>query len=436
MKRTKVIAISLSILMILTMFGGCKSTSEKEPEPTAADQTKETTKSDPVTIEVLFWDPENMESSTKVMNEFRAKYPDIKLDFQYMTGGGINKNIQPRVTANNLPDMFSFSAGAYANELADTGWLADISDTTAWANQVDSLKEAFTSSKGVKYGASNGLGIITMYYNQDILDKASTKVPTNLDELTEASKKINNAGYAPIVMAAGHTSSISHALTAPMFAFNILRNTPEAKDTIKSLEYDYSSPEVIEALSNIKALADNKCFQEGFMGTDYNGAVNMFLDGKAAMLINGTWLAAQCLGADFNVGMALVPFTKASEPQGTVTIPETGQVLSAKSSPKKIAAAKKLLEFFYGEGYKYFQNPRGCIPPMPEDKYPGEMVLHDTLKGFISLSSSVDAYSHTSQYLPAGVTAEAPKQIQNLLSGGATAEQVAKALNDAQDAEK
>jgi len=435
MKRAKVIAISLSILMILSMFAACKSTSEKEPEPTA-DKTKETVKTEPVTIEVLFWDPENMESSTKVMNEFRAKYPDIKLDFQYMTGGGINQNIQPRVTANNLPDMFSFSAGAYANELADTGWLADVSDTTAWANQVDSLKEAFTSPKGVKYGASNGLGIITMYYNQDILDKANVSVPKNWDELMDASKKINDAGYAPIAMAAAHTSSIAHALSAPMFAFNILRNTPEAKKSTRSLEYDYSSPEVIEALSKIKALADNKCFQEGFMGTDYNGAVNMFLDGKAAMLINGTWLAAQCLAADFNVGMALVPFTKANEPQGTVTIPETGQVLSAKSSPEKNAAAKKLLEFFYGEGFKYFQNPRGNIPPMSEDKYPCEMVLHETLKGFVSLNNSVDAYSHTSQYLSAGVTAEVPKQIQELLSGGATVEQVAKALNDTQASEK
>ena len=140
----------------------------------------------------------------QIAAEFSKLNPDIHVDVQFMIGNSVEENIKPRIASGNLPDLVSINPNAYAADLADQGFLADVSKTSAWNNMLDPLKKDWTNRQSRHFGIAGGVATTPIYYNQDMFAKAGIKaLPTNFNEFLAVCEQLKRAGFTPIMWNGG-----------------------------------------------------------------------------------------------------------------------------------------------------------------------------------------------------------------------------------------
>jgi ABC-type glycerol-3-phosphate transport system substrate-binding protein len=151
----------LVVIMIIMSFAACGKTSKTPststtPSTKEAESTKDGEQAISGEVTLFAWLPDNPEIVENWANGFKAKYPNVKIHTQMMTGQGLAENLEPRFAAGTVPDVFSFELDAFCKSQVKAGKVADIGDTKSWDNQVDAMKAAWTYD-GVKYGISGGV---------------------------------------------------------------------------------------------------------------------------------------------------------------------------------------------------------------------------------------------------------------------------------------
>ena len=139
------------------------------------------------------------------------------------------------------------------------------------------------------------------------------------------------------------------------------------------------------------------------------------------MIFNGTWLAGSLLSDDvgFDVGCALPPWNDKGEDLVPVVSSETGFACGNTGSDAQKAYAKALLEFWNGEGYALYQNPRGLVPAFNSDSISCKIVLDQRIADVIAKANSYPSSSPLYfVYLPTAIDQQ--KIIQELLLGTMT----------------
>ena len=130
---------------------------------------------------------------------------------------------------------------------------------------------------------------VVMYYNEDVLDSVGLKPPATWDELLDAVPVLNKAGIAPFALAGG--SKWPELMWQEYLVDRI--GGPEVFDAILAGEEDaWSHPAVLEANTMIQDLVDAGGFADGFASvtTDSSADAALLYTGKAAMLLQGTWV--------------------------------------------------------------------------------------------------------------------------------------------------
>ncbi|HHW31124.1 MAG TPA: carbohydrate ABC transporter substrate-binding protein [Clostridiaceae bacterium] len=453
----RVFSLIISIIMIASVVVGCSQKTDKSTDSTStitssdssspsttldenpdSPSIKNLTEIPDVTIEALILADAEPDLPGQYFGEFMKRYPSIKVDLQLITSGGTIAAIQPRVAANNLPDIFHGGSSEYFIKLAEEGWLMDIGDLECFQNMSESMKAVCTSPSGIRFNIPPADGLVGMFCNMDLFKKAGLEVPKTWDEFIEVCKAFKNKGIVALNLGGGHKSSVAHFLACTGITYNITKNSPEKINEFINYEYDFQSKEFMDFLKKIQLLIDINPFPEGYLGMDYNTANAYFINGNSAMYIQGTWFCADALYNDFECIFTTAPWNNTIEEAGYISIPETGMLFSNKTSRERKIAAKLAAEFIMGDGYYIIQNRRACIPPYPVDKYPKGVKLDERIVSALSEAESkgLTTYTHIFQYLPSVIYSELPALIQEMLSGQSTAEQVAASLIEIQRTEK
>jgi multiple sugar transport system substrate-binding protein len=134
-------------------------------------------------------------------------------------------------------------------------------------------------------GETVGLGIIRysfmLFYNQKILDNAGVQVPTNFEEFKAAVTNITdvNAGVYGIASATAETSSS---------LFNEITQYVRwlGGDFVKDGKYSITAPETVAALEEYRQLIS----KNSALGVDQMMSRQLFLNGSAGFLIDGSWV--------------------------------------------------------------------------------------------------------------------------------------------------
>lgn len=436
-KFLKVLIFAVAVCVASSFLVGCGS-SGNEADKTAKQANDETTKGaaaagasqEKASISVLLHCPDFPEQAQQMMDEFMKKNPNINVDFMAMSKNPAEE-LQPKAAANALPDLMSINGDPFGAMLADEGKLADVSDTEAWKNTLDALKGEWTSPKGIHFGISGGLCTTIFYYNKDLFQKAGiTAVPENWEDFLAACEQLKKAGITPIIWPGGDPNTLANAPLSYGLAQNIMSKDSGYKDKIKEGTLDLNTQEMADVFAKIKLLPDKGYVQDGYMSTDYNSSTQMYVDGKAAMIFQGTWLAGTlAMTENFETGVFLPPWNPKSEKKVPVVSSETGFAVSALS--KYLDAAIKLLEYINGEGYHIYQNQRMCVPHLKSDKIIGEVKLASQVT---ELMEEVATYDLTVplyfSYMPQEFTGSIQKIMQEVLLGQKTPEQAAKQVDD------
>ena len=216
------------------------------------------------------------DASATSSEEFKAR---VEMDFQ--TGAD--------------PDVLFFFNGADANSFIEAGKVVSI-DTIREAypeyasNMNDDLIPA-SLVDGVKYAVPVNGFWEAMFVNTEVLDAAGVEVPGGdytWDAFLADCQKIKDAGYTPIAAALGN---IPHY----WWEFSIFNNGNVTDHLTIPASIDEAGAWVA-GMEDIKALYEAGYFPENTLSATDDETFAMFIDSKAAFLIDGSWKVGGIVG--------------------------------------------------------------------------------------------------------------------------------------------
>ncbi len=400
-KRVKLLSLALAAMLLVTVLAACDASGK--PGGTGASLKGEVT--------LFAWLPDNPEIVENWASGFKEKYPNVTLQTQMMTGQGLAENLEPRFAAGTIPDVFSFELDAFSKSQVTAGKIADIGDTKSWENQVDAMKAAWTH-EGVKYGISGGVCTTLFFYNNDMFKKAGiTEEPKDWEEFLALCEKLKGAGYVPLVWYGGFPNMLSNGPLSWGFANDIWNVDNNVMAAVENEVYDFSgNPGWVKMYEKMKTLNDKGYLLEGFMSTDYQGGVDQFNAGQAAMILAGTWQAAYLIDqGGFDTGLMLPAWNDKGNELVTVNASETGWSVGKNGNEE---LGKLLLDYMFNESFDVYQNPRGCVSPFKEtENYQLNEKLAEVMDELNTYPKFVDLYARN---LPNAVATEGWTLAQNI----------------------
>ncbi len=282
-----------------------------------------------------------------------------------------------RAAGKNLPDVFSYWAGARTQFVVDSDSLRPIDDM--WnRNGLDkivakSVADGATLYNGKRYLVPFGYHYAGMFYNTRVLAEAGmTVAPKTWDEFLALCEKLKAKGIAPIAL-----GSKDRWPAQFWFDYLLLRTAgPAYRAKLMDGSASYSDPEVKAAMALWKELADKGYFVPNANAESWTDASDKVARGDAAMTLMGTWITGYWNGIGLQPGEDYDFFEFPVVTDGVanaVVGPVDGLVISANAANPENAAT--LLNFLVSK-------------PDVQAKWAG-------IQGALSANVNVDASSYT-----------------------------------------
>lgn len=282
-----------------------------------------------------------------------------------------------RAAGKNLPDVFSYWAGARTQFVVDSDSLRPIDDM--WnASGLDevvakSVADGATLYDGKRYLVPFGYHYAGVFYNTKVLaDAGMTEAPKTWDEFLALCETLKAKGIAPIALGSKNRWPAQF-----WFDYLLLRTAgPDYRAKLMSGEASYADPEVKAAMGLWKELADKGYFVPNANAEDWTDASDKVARGDAAMTLMGTWITGYWNGIGLKPGEDYDFFEFPTVTDGVanaVVGPVDGLVVSANAANPE--GAEKLLNFLISK-------------PEVQAKWAG-------IQGALSANVNVDASSYT-----------------------------------------
>ena len=413
--KKRFLATLLSVALMISLLTGCGSA--LATTAVAADQT-------PVTITYYTWVqsadgayPQNM------IEAFEAKYPWITVDFQMgsNTGGEYSETQSIKLLAGDGIDVTTIKPSDYQQYI--DGYLEDITEADILSAYNAAALDAVTSN-GKIYAIPFAEDVVGVIYNKTMFDKNGWTLPTNREEYLALCDKIAATGITPTVQ--GIKDTWTTGQEGMIFMQDLYAQHPDMYTKINSGASSYTDEDVVAALKEMQTFFASKAVSREAAGLTYDQAASYFATGKAAMMTHGEWIMGPVNLAepDFEVGVFSLPTNKEGEAHYGAA--EVGQYQAIVASSQHKDAAKLFLDYISStEGAQFFADSMSNMTPV-------QGVTNPSLAMWANLLSE-DSLPFYYDQMYSGAQSEFLKQMQLLYSGDTTAEDMAAALQAAQD---
>jgi ABC-type glycerol-3-phosphate transport system substrate-binding protein len=287
-KGIRLLALVLAGVLMTGCFTGCgKKTSEKEG----------TSSTD---IQISYWNAGlGREWLDKIIEAFNEKYPEYHAYCNATADG------QAAYAAFGLEDTDTVDLYMALKQYDDNYMepLNDVLDSTV-KGESKSIKEKFDPSylaleekNGNYYQLTYGGGLVSFVYNPELFEEAGIKqLPRTTDELAVVCSTLNDNNIEALCHFVGggyyhFVDEVWFAQYEGLDAYYDFYQKP-SKERMMTKDGRYKVLEVLE-----KILTPEYVLQ----GSNAETHVSMqtkFLEGRAAMMINGSWLSSEMLNSD------------------------------------------------------------------------------------------------------------------------------------------
>lgn len=157
------------------------------------------------------------------------------------------------------------------------------------------------------YGVPTELSAEVLFYNKKVFDSLNLKPPTTWDELLADVDGLKAGNVDPIAVTGlfePYMGMWTDYLWDRMVGYDSARKV--LTDGQGAITDD---PGFLDGLKKIQELRDKGAFLKGFEGTEFTAAQAQFFQGKAGMILMGSWLVSEMksvIPKDFELGV--VPF--------------------------------------------------------------------------------------------------------------------------------
>jgi multiple sugar transport system substrate-binding protein len=217
----------------------------------------------------------------KVLDAFKAAYPNIKLDYQPVATDYATA-MAAKFSSGAPPDVF-YVDSSVAPDWIDQGVLQEL-DTMAAERGFDTSQffpgylDAFKGPDGKTYGFPKDGNTLAMAYNKDMLTAAGIEPPTTWDELATAATKLTTGKQKAFCL----SSTLDRALAFIYQNGGSLLSEDKTQNTV-------DTPEVKAALTTYLGwFKSGQGARPADMGDDWCGKT--LGEKKVAIIFEGGWL--------------------------------------------------------------------------------------------------------------------------------------------------
>ena len=256
-----------------------------------------------------------------------------------------------RAAGGNLPDVFSYWAGARTQFVADAGNLGAIDGLWA-ARGLDSIvaksvADGATVYNGARYLVPFGYHYAGMFYNARVMaDAGVSEFPATWEGFLALCADLKAKGVAPIALGSKNRWPAQF-----WFDYLLLRTAgPDYRAKLMAGEAAYTDAEVKAALGLWKALVDAGYFTPNANADDWTDASDKVARGDAAMTLMGTWITGYWNGNGLEAGKDYDFFEFPAIAEGApnaVVGPVDGLLISANAANR--ANAEELVAFLVSD---------------------------------------------------------------------------------------
>ncbi|GAA0939195.1 ABC transporter substrate-binding protein [Virgisporangium aurantiacum] len=410
---------------ILATVGALALAACSDPSAETADPATDVTWPDPTAkldgVKLTIWAAQNS-------NKVPAK---VVAGFTRATGAGVEvvtipdpyeQGIQTKVATGDKPDLAfwqptasmltAINAKTHLQPLTDAPWLPQTAPE---------LRDITGLLNGTRYAALvTSPAVEGVYYNKEHV----TAVPKTFGEMVDLARSLKARGVTPFYeMAADRWATqwwVQIQLAdAAKGGFWEKVNTGKAK---------FTDPVVVDAIKKYKALIDEGLFNTDIKTAKFEDQGAALLDGKAAMVVQVNsffgQLQAKADTATLDRKIGFFPIA----PSGNVGtfIPDQSNALVAfrTGDAKREAAARQLLAYWLGPGYKDFVTDRNTVSlqtgvPNPPGVPKALLDVHAALPTSVGSMQAL-AVANPDLYI----------NLADMITGTMSPDQVAKATQD------
>jgi raffinose/stachyose/melibiose transport system substrate-binding protein len=252
-----------------------------------------------------------------VGDSMEKDYPGTKVTYTF-NNTAARPAVETRMKAGNPLDVDILFDGVDANSYGwvDQGYVLDLTsamnlkraDGTTWKSDFNPLFLPSMTYKGKIYAAGQQVYVWLLHYNKKMFDDWGLTPPKTWDDMLKLCATIKGKGVAPIAV----TGQVNFYVG--MWWDSLVQRLV---GTQKVMEYLYGTkgtkvandPAYIKATDEMMKLVNQGYLIDGWQGTDFTTNQVYFFQGKAAMILMGSWLMTEMkdsIPAGFQ--MAVAPF--------------------------------------------------------------------------------------------------------------------------------
>lgn len=288
--------------------------------------------------EITFWTwrPEDKAAYAELFADFTKANPDVTVKFEAFNTEVYATTLSTALAAGRGGDVIHTRAYGGLEQFAKAGYLLALDPAQVpELNNLppDALASETLRADGKVYSLSFASQTLGVFVNNDVFTKAGLKPATSWDEFIALCKALKAKGITPIAngmatawMDEVFTSTLTNPLLGPDFVADILAG-----------KATFSDPRYVAALGRLLDLRDY--LPSGYMGVDYATAQQLFLSGRAAMFVGGSFEIANFRKQNPKINMTFLA-PPAAKPGGVGYVSkffDGGFAVNAKSPHQKDA---------------------------------------------------------------------------------------------------
>ncbi len=453
MKSKKLLWFIMMVLVLSTVLAACgnkdntgnnagatEGSSNVTTNDTNADTGSEKPKEVKLTLRHILvkdTDQKQLVQLNDVINGMKNEIPGLSIELEGVKDD-VNRDqkLPADFAAGSPPSIFDLFGGTDTQKYAKTGLLLDLTpilDELGIKDKFANLSE-FTVD-GKIYGLPRAGFAEAFFYNKKLFQENNVQVPTTWEEFLQVCETFKAKGITPIAFA-----------SKDAWAANMMLNTafyrtagPDIAKKLANGTKKWTDPDMKQGFELYKTILDKGYTTKDSLALGYSEQQNQFKAGDAAMMFDGSWANSAVTDPEKSTipnDVGFFSFPNVGGPgDGYVNASfSDGYGFSAKLDADQMNAIKLFIKDFYNsEQQKRQLVENGFIPAMTLDDYSGvNPVIGEILDAVHKATSTFPAFDSIT---PPKTKGELEKNIQALIGGAASIDDVLQAVQKVQDTE-
>ncbi|MFD1253638.1 Multiple sugar-binding protein precursor [Devosia equisanguinis] len=368
------------------------------------------------------------------LDEFAKAHPDITLDVVASEQSSYKTKLNTAMASGNPPDVFYTLPGGFLGAFVDGGQMYALDEDLAKDGWGDSFLEsalAQTTIDGHTYAVPVDVDSVVFWYDKALFAEMGWTPPTTWEELTALAEETKAAGVIPFSL--GNKDS-----WPATFWFQYMEMRLKGSGVVSAFVNGDADATLGEegttAFQNVADLAAKDYFPIGFNGLSDQEANMLFLNGQAAMLLNGTWQIGASADAPegFDLGYFAFPSVAGGNGDQTDVLAGVAAAFGISDKTENKADAVTLVKFLTSEAVmkKYVELRKTMVTvkgaTTEQDAGP---VLYGIANDLMSAAGHLDPFYDTA--MPPAATNTYYQVLQGVLEGSVAPADAAQQLEAA-----